>query len=110
FDPGADKAHLVVEADAAFELELLDLRFDLLADAIALLLEQPNLALDLALDDGLPELEEANLPSDLFFKLLQGRQRHGIPRDKILTFLEHPGAKDQRLGRPPGAGHRGPPQ
>jgi len=39
---------------------LLDLGFDLLADTVALLLEQPDLALDLALDEGLPELEEAN--------------------------------------------------
>jgi len=51
-----------------------DLRFDLLAETIALLLEPPNLALDLALDHCLPELQEANVPSDLSFKLLQGRQ------------------------------------
>ena len=100
FDPGADEAHLVVEPDAPLELELLDLRFDLLADAVALLLEPPDLALDLAFDDGFPELEEANVPSDLFLKLLQRRQCHGIPHDKFLTFLKHPGVKDQRPVRP----------
>ena len=82
-------------------LELPDLRFDLLADAIALLLEQPDLAFDLALDDVLPELQETHLPPDLLLEFLEGRQSHdipshkGIPHDKILTFLKHPGVKDQ---------------
>jgi len=89
---------------------LLDLGFDLLADAIAFLLEQPDLALDLALDDGLPELEEANLPSDLFLKLLQGRKRHCIPLDKFLTFLEHQDAKDQRGAGRAEPGQAGPRQ
>jgi hypothetical protein len=72
------------------------------------LLEQPDLALDLALDDGLAKLQEAKLPTDLSFKFLQSRQRHGIPRDKILTFLKHPGAKDQRAG--PGSRRPGSPK
>jgi len=77
-DPGPDEAHFVVEPNAPLELELPDLRFDLLADAIALLLEQPDLAFDLALDDVLSELQEAKLPLEFPFKLLQGRQLHDI--------------------------------
>ena len=34
-DPGADEAHLVVEADTALALELPDLIFDLFADIVA---------------------------------------------------------------------------
>jgi hypothetical protein len=52
--------------------------FDLLADAVALALEQPYLASDLTLDNGLPEIEEAQLALDLLFKSAQGRKWHGV--------------------------------
>jgi hypothetical protein len=90
FDPGTDKTHLVIEADATSRFEQTDLFFDFLAEAVAPLLEKPDLLFDLTLDKRLSELKQAKLPPDLLFKLLQGRQRHGHPRDKNLAFLEHP--------------------
>src|SRR5207248_2388272 len=80
FDPGTDEAHFVVEPDAALALELPDLLFDLLADAVALLFEHADLAFDLALDDSLSDLQKPELAFDPSFKFLQGRERHGINR------------------------------
>jgi hypothetical protein len=42
--------------------------FDLAADAVALLLEQPDLAFDLALDKSFPEFQEAKLPPNSSFE------------------------------------------
>src|SRR5262249_1100783 len=77
FDPGADEAHLVVEANAALALELADLLFDLLADAVAPFFECADLPFDLALDNDLPDLQKPELALDPSLKLLQGRERHG---------------------------------
>jgi hypothetical protein len=57
---------------------MLDLPLDLLADAVALLLEQADLAINLALDDVLPDFQKAKLAPDLLFEPLQGRQWHEI--------------------------------
>src|SRR6202044_1686177 len=75
-DPGPDEVHFIVEPNAFIALELLDRAVDLFADAVALLLEQPELAPDLAFDDSFPDFQETKLPPDLLFELLQGRQRH----------------------------------
>src|SRR5581483_5201805 len=81
FQPRADEAHFIVEADTLLELELPDLMLDLFADAVALLFEQPDLPFDLALDEIFTEFEEAKLPPDLLLELCQGRQRHGPSRE-----------------------------
>src|SRR5208282_1652823 len=104
FEPGADEAHLIVEPNPLLQLELMYLLLDSLTDVFALLLEQSELALDLAFDDMLPGLQEADLPLDLLFDLLfeflQGRQRHSIPLDKVPPFLEHSAGKNQPLPLP----------
>jgi steroid 5-alpha reductase family enzyme len=48
------------------------------------LLEQPNLALDLALDNSFSDFKEAQLPPDFTLERLQGGQWqwHRHPRDK----------------------------
>jgi hypothetical protein len=55
---------------------------DLAAKPVAFLLEQPNLAFDLALNESFSDFQEAKLPPNFSFKYLQGRQWHGHPRDK----------------------------
>jgi hypothetical protein len=44
--------------------------FDLTADAVTLLLEQPNLAFDLALEESFPDFKEAKLPPNFSLKRL----------------------------------------
>jgi hypothetical protein len=46
------------------------LLLDLAANAVALLLEQPNLAFDLALNQSFSDFQEAKLPPNLSFKRL----------------------------------------
>jgi hypothetical protein len=61
---------------------------DLAAKPIALLLEQPDLLLDLALNKGFSEFEEAKLPPNFSLEHLQGWQRHGHPRDRSFRLFK----------------------
>jgi len=93
-DPGADEAHLVVEPDTAFALELPDLIFDFFADIVAATLKQPDVPSDVALDDSLLQLEEPQLPLDPLFECTQGRKRHGNHTRRNAALLEHSLPKD----------------
>ncbi len=60
-EPGADEAHFVIKPNAALAFELPDLffdfLFDFLADAVALALEQSDLAPDIALNNSFFQFE-----------------------------------------------------
>src|SRR5262245_56065344 len=97
-DPGADEAHLVVEANAVLLLEAADARLDLLFLRVELLLEllfvgfelkfdlsferalalleQLNVLLDRSFERALSQLEKALLFFKLLLEQLQGWERH----------------------------------
>jgi hypothetical protein len=60
---------------------------DLAAKAVALLLEQPNLAFDPALDECFSDFQEAKLPPNFSLEHLEGGQRHRHPRDKDVLLI-----------------------
>jgi len=80
FEPGANEAQFVIDADAALLLECAQLMAELLLDCfflgVELRFKQAELALKPLFERPPLFLEETDLLSDLFFELLKRRQGH----------------------------------